>query len=156
MAWKVSQYRTIKGTRIFQCSFKPKPICILNTLSKLQQHLKCGFNCCVKTTVGASHASMPLFLFCLQFILFTKTPHMSEIIWHLSRTTWLMSLSLTLSRSTLLSYLFCCVTGPQWFMHSSRHLWTVLISYDIVTGDTNKPPGPRDSSCFHLNSPHQC
>ena len=42
--------------------------------------------------------SMPLFVFCLSVLFFIRF-HMSEIIWYFSFTNWLISLSITISRS---------------------------------------------------------
>ena len=45
------------------------------------------------------HASMPLFLFCLLVYFVLSILHISEIIWYLSFSDWLTSLSIILSRS---------------------------------------------------------
>ena len=44
--------------------------------------------------------SMSLFIFCLLFAFVDYVPVKGEIIWHLSLTTWLISLSIMLSSST--------------------------------------------------------
>ena len=78
------------------------------------------------TAVSLIHVSMPLFLFCSPVYFVQLAPHVSEIIWYLSLTDWLISFSLIISRSThvitkaKISFLygcivFRCINVPQHF-----------------------------------------
>ena len=51
------------------------------------------------TEQSACFLSMSLFLFCLVILFVHQIPHLSEILWYLSFSYWLISLSIMFSRS---------------------------------------------------------
>ena len=73
------------------------------------------------TTVGLFHVSMPLFLFCPLVYVVHQIPHVSEFVWYLSLSDWLISLNLIISRSisAITKKVVISLKVPQLFTYSS-------------------------------------